>query len=623
MSALIKESVHYSLAEAVYNELQSRQANYYYYIGKVLPWATPLAPDTPLGTQSYEHETRNRIITIKKIQPSDVSLVVRRIDWLSGTVYDQYDGDYSPTFKSSTGASSLKDSNFYVLTSDFHVYKCLFNNNGSPSTEKPYGTSVTPLTTVDGYKWKYMYTIPLSLRNRFLTTEYMPVQRSITNSYYSNGEVDSVIVSSRGSGYLGNAVVSLTVNGEFLGGEGNSIANLVPVINLAGQITDVIIKDAGNNYSSANITINDSIGTGTGYYNTESIANLVPVLYGTKIDRVVINDPGINYKSNIQTDIVVTGDGEGADFLPFVNEVGELESVIITSRGSGYSYIDLEVVGDGTGANVISELSVGDLDTNQSSVELSAISGAIHAFRVINAGNNYTSANVSVIGDGINFSGNVVISNSNTVSSVTISNAGFDYTYANVTITGDGTGAQLEAIFPPYGGHGFDPVRELFADTLVFYSTINNENIHEINVNNDYRQFGIVKNIKQYGNQRTFANTTGTSCFLVTFSTLATSIGGTLERDAVLELSSNRTKHFEVVETSANNKVLLTSLNNYELSASNSLYDANTDTTFVVTSVDNLPTINKFSGDLLFIDNRTKVSYSDQQLVTLRTTINL
>lgn len=623
MSFLIKDSVHLALAEAVYNDIQSRRSNYYYYVGKVLPWATPLAPDTPANTQVYEHETRNHMIAVKKIQPSDISLVTRRIDWVSGTIYDQFDGNYSSSFKSSTGASSLKESNFYVLTTDFHVYKCLFNNNGAQSTVKPFGTDVTPLNTADGYKWKYMYTIPLSLRNKFLTEQYMPVQKAVTNAYYSNGEVENIIVDSRGSGYLGNAVVTLTVNGEFLGGTGNSIANLIPVFNQAGQIVDVKIKDRGNNYLSANITINDEVGTGTGYYNTASIANLVPVLYNTQLDRVVINDPGIGYRSNIQTHIVLTGDGSGAELLPYVNEAGEVESIFITSRGSGYTYLDLDIVGDGIGANAIAELSTGDLDTNQSTVELSAIDGAIHAFRVLNAGNNYTSANIMVYGDGTNFAGNVVISNANTVSYVTIANAGFSYSYANVVITGDGTGAQLEAILPPYGGHGYDSVRELFADTIVFYSTINNELIHNINVDNDYRQFGIIKNPKQYGNQRAFANTIGTPCFLVTLNTTTNSLAEQLTNDTMLELSSNRTKSFEVIQVSSNNQVLLSSLNNHALSVSNSLYDANTDSTFVVTQLNNLPSINKFSGDIMFIDNRTKVSYSDQQLVTLRTTINL
>ena len=53
------------------------------------------------------------------------------------------------------------------------------------------------------------------------------------------------------------------------------------------------------------------------------------------------------------------------------------------------------------------------------------------------------------------------------------------------------------------------------------------------------------------------------------------------------------------------------------------LTDENTATTYIVTSLDQVPDVNVFSGDLLYIDNRTSVSHSEQQLVTLRTIIRL
>ena len=42
-----------------------------------------------------------------------------------------------------------------------------------------------------------------------------------------------------------------------------------------------------------------------------------------------------------------------------------------------------------------------------------------------------------------------------------------------------------------------------------------------------------------------------------------------------------------------------------------------------ISTVNAVPTINKFSGDMIFIDNRTKISYSDQQLISIRTVIKL
>jgi hypothetical protein len=252
-------------------------------------------------------------------------------------------------------------------------------------------------------------------------------------------------------------------------------------------------------------------------------------------------------------------------------------------------------------------------------VELSAVDGGIHAFRVGNVGNGYYYANVTVAGDGINFTGNAVIVN-NTISYISVLTPGSGYTYANVTITGDGANANASAIISPYRGHGSDPVSELFADTLMFTSTINNEKNLGVDVKNDYRQFGIVKDLKQFGNERAFANVIGSACYLVTLDTTAG-----LERDTILtHVAGSSKRYFEVVEiVPSSNQILVLNKNNHDVSTGDVLTDETSDLDYAITDLTISPTINKFSGDLLYIDNRTSVSYSEQQLVTLRTVIKL
>lgn len=529
MSFLLKESFHRSVAETLYYDILSRRGSYYYFIGRPIAWGNEAVPDTPSATRVYEYDTRNNIIGVKKISISDVALVTRRIDWVTSTVYDQFDGDYNSVYPSDTGATDIKDADFYVLTSAYNVYKCLFNNNGGFSTVQPSGTDLVPVTYGDGYVWKYMYSIPLALRNRFLTSNHMPVVKAITNNFYSNGAITSIVIDSGGSGY-----------------------------------------------------------------------------------------------TNANTIITVTGDGVNANLQPFVNGSGQLQDIVIINSGSGYTYADVAVsvvAGAGAGANAYVDFSTGDLNTQQAFVELSAINGALYGFRVNNAGNNYTSATVSVEGDGINFVGNVVLnSNTNTISKVTVTNPGSKFTFANVAISGNGSNANLTAIISPVGGHGFNPINELFADTIMLYSTINNERNQGITVNNDFRQTGVLKDITDYTNNLKYANTQGSSCFLVTMGSV-----GSLARDGRLTLATgNITRSFEIVEViSATNQLLLADKHNYTPAADITLTDPNTNITYTIVSVDKKPTINKFSGDLLFIDNRTSVSYSDQQLVTLRTVIKL
>ena len=640
MTFRLKDSIHKTLADSVFNELFSGRSNYYFFIGKVVPWSDPNSPPTPPVTFFYENDTRNRIINVEKVITADVSLVIPRRNWATGTVYDQFQ-DYSANVTAYSGATSLKASNFYVLNSSFQVYKCISNNDNAQSTVEPSGNELGTFSTADGYVWKFMYTIPLALRSRFLTSAFMPVQKSVLNSFYNDGQVSAVVVDSRGSGYNNTPVVNLTANATFDPGlPGNITPHLIPVISESGSFESVVIANAGNNVISANIMIVDANATGSNLYAntktgdnqviTSTTANLIPVVADGKVRDVIIVDPGKDYSSNNRTIITSSGDGSGATFLPYVNESGELEDVIITNRGSGYTNISFNVIGEtGSGANLSATFSTGDLDTTQSQVELSAVAGAIHNFRIINSGNNYSNVSnveISVTGDGSGFVGTVNLDTAtNTISNISISDPGSGFTFANVQITGGGgTDANVQAILSPPNGHGFDAPTELFADSLMFFSTINNEQIQGIPVNNDFRQFGIIKDLEQNGSRKAFSNTTGSPCFLATFDTLTNS-GNTIADDTILELkNSDPKREFVVVATkTANTQMLLTNLNNHTLTASDVLTDSATATDFTVQSIDKSPDINKFSGDLLFIDNRTAVSFTEEQLVTFRTILRL
>lgn len=708
MSFLLKEVVHQSLAETLYNEIISRRSNYYYFIGNILEWPDEDIPGTPLDTANYERYTRNGIISVKKINLRDVSLVIPRRDWSANVVYDQFD-DYSANVVSNSGATSLKDANFYVLSSNYNVYKCLYNNEDANSTIEPTESDTTPIETSDGYIWKYMYTIPLANRNKFLTSDYMPVQRAVNSSYYSNGEILSIVIDERGSGYSGNSAVSLTVLGTFLGGNGNVVANLTPILNDSGEIIDVIIDNPGNNYKTASIIVNDAGSTGYSLYRgvsnvrintpgaayytnvvsntTVSIAttgtkqptanaqaNLIfydnvlvdivitnpgsgyasnvqanttitisttgnsqptsnatanlfynetailkPVLYNKRVEAVLIEDPGTDYTNNNQTTVSIIGDGVGAVLTPYINSVGEVEDIIIENRGSGYTFADLRVVGtSGSGANAYVNLSQNDLDTLQTIIELTATDGGIHAIRINDDGDSFSHANITVQGDGSGFAGNVTIFN-NAIQKITIDNIGSGYTFANVIITGDGANSNLTAIISPPGGHGSDAVTELFCDSIMLTSSINNEKNQGVYINNDYRQFGILKNIKQYDSGLIYDNVIGSACFLVTVPS-TTGLG----RDSVLKMDvSNATRYFEVVEIPSSTQILIMGKNNYELQDGDVMTDNATSVNYTISTVDELPDINKFSGQMLFIDNRTTVSYTEQQLVTLRTVIRL
>jgi len=76
---------------------------------------TPVLP--PDNEQYLQYESHRNFIGGKKITVEDVSHVVPRYDWESGTIYSMYrDTD-----------TDMYDRVYYVLTDEFNVYKCIYN----------------------------------------------------------------------------------------------------------------------------------------------------------------------------------------------------------------------------------------------------------------------------------------------------------------------------------------------------------------------------------------------------------------------------------------------------------------------------------------------------------------
>ena len=214
-----------TIADAIYNEIVSKQSRYYHFLGKENTWTDFLSPFIPSQNPAvgdvpgqptddfrYELHVRRDILTTKLITPSDVSYVVPRYDWVSGEIYDMYDDATNEANPAYSGAIRIEEAKFYVLTSEYNVYKCIDNNYNSPSTFEPTGTGTSIFSTPDGYKWKFMYVIPVSLRNRFLSSQYIPVTTALKSQFFSNGEIISVVIDDGGSGY-NNPQITVSGNG--------------------------------------------------------------------------------------------------------------------------------------------------------------------------------------------------------------------------------------------------------------------------------------------------------------------------------------------------------------------------------------------------------------------------
>ena len=180
--ALVTDNFRIYAAESFRNTLQAAN-KVYMFVGRAKTWGSTDVPPTgePLDSFEYSRTSYGDSVAFKRVDISDTALVIPRVDWTDptkttggvGRTYSMYKPDYAPTKTTANGASRLYDSNFYVMNSDFNVYKCLYNGQspefprGRPSLVEPTGTSTTIIETSDSpgvysYRWKYLYTIAVS-----------------------------------------------------------------------------------------------------------------------------------------------------------------------------------------------------------------------------------------------------------------------------------------------------------------------------------------------------------------------------------------------------------------------------------------------------------------------------
>lgn len=313
-------------------------------IGNVFPYANEPAPSAPIDSRQYlQYQTQREFIGARKITPQDVSHVTLKNDWVTGTVYSMYrDSDIN-----------LYDRPFYVVTNEYNVYKCLFNNNGAASTVKPSGFSTLPFTTSDGYTWKYMYTISLGDASKFLTKIHMPVKTLNT----SDGSVESSRQLAVQNASVNGSIEIVEVNDS--GVEYLQVTN--GVVDAGGKFTIRLSGSSGVDSSPLDNIYNGSsvyIISGTGSGQLRRIIDYSGSTKTLTVNTAFATVPNTDSRVIISPTVTIIGDGSGAKAYARVNNDGGVSNVSIVDSGSNYTraeaIISANVVnGAGASANVI------------------------------------------------------------------------------------------------------------------------------------------------------------------------------------------------------------------------------------------------------------------------------
>ena len=308
MTAIVSSNFRVTNANNFKEDVQN--SNVYVAIGRADAWSLTTAdnvdgtPFTPNDHLEDQNNARRQFIGLQKLTSADVSHVVKRYDWTTGRSYTAWDSD----------DANIYDKEFYVLTNEFKVYKCLRNNNGGQSTVQPTHTTADPVNLSDGYTWKYMYSITTADSEKFLTNAYMPVKTVPLTV--------EVTVAAAGANNQTKILLTQASNDIKVGHR---------VKNASGQDLGDVASIAG-----AELTLGGNLAQAV------SVGDLLTLDFATLGEAsTALSTDYTQYKAQL-------------DSLNS-NEAGGIERIEVLTGGAGYdSAPTVTIVGDGTGATVAS-----------------------------------------------------------------------------------------------------------------------------------------------------------------------------------------------------------------------------------------------------------------------------
>jgi len=334
MTAIVTTPFRVVNAQNFKEDVSSTSSSVYVAIGKSDAWSnatsdtTDTTPFTPSDRIDDLAEAYQNMIGMKKITAGEVAHIVPRHTWTGSTSYVGWDSD----------DATIYDKKFYVITSEFKVYKCI-EAGASVSLVEPVHINTVPTAETDGYKWKYMFTVTVVDAEKFLTTSYMPVN---TLGFPSVATVSGAV--SNSTSVTLAASNTFVKAGQLVTGSGISAATTVASI----SGTALVLSTARTIPDTTVLTFGRFATTDVNFANQTAQINSRDHANAAGIERFEITAGGTSYTS--APTVTITGDGTTAAGTAVIAG-GAVTKINVTNKGTDYSVIDVTLSGGGgTGA---------------------------------------------------------------------------------------------------------------------------------------------------------------------------------------------------------------------------------------------------------------------------------
>lgn len=304
------------------------------------------------------------------------------------------------------------------------------------------------------------------------------------------------------------------------------------------------------------------------------------------------------------TNAVATADGYIWKFL-FTQSASRL------SKFGSANFIPVELMDSAT--------AVTNIQTSHLEVQSAAIPGSIVGYKLISAGSGYTSgATITVAGDGSFAQAVATVNAAGNITKVEVDDSaggipfGQGYNYANVLVTGAGTGGEVRAIISP-NGIGANALDDLRSRAIMFNAkTTGAAGDGDFLIDQDFRQVGLIRNPK-VPQSRTdadsdFTATTGSALRILTVDDASSGIAA----DQTIVGQTTGAKAF--VDAVDSSRILYHQNENTGFltftASDTSIQDSNNASNEAAFVSDSEGEVDPFTGDVLYIENRSAVTRS-------------
>jgi hypothetical protein len=408
MTKIITENFRVETANEFYNSFDTQS---YYVMASSIESNNAIA-----NTQKEKREFQRNVLFGNKITSDNIKYLFANNPWQTGTVYDSFDDE-----------KNVELTNMFVTVIDgdfgegpYKVYKCIRNNEGATSTEKPTGTEETTLS--DGYVWKYMFDVPAAEYIEYATATGLPYVANTDVVASAEENVSDIIIESTSTGLFSSFAV----------GTANTETNQIDPV----TIESVSVDDPTENTYSIVLRTTREPRLAEGSY----IGMYLRIINPGQAEAVydILNSTATSDRLTV-----------------FVQSSTDLTTVSPSLANKQCSIVPKITVTQSTGRRCIA---YGELDAE----------GTLNYVQFVDRGSEYKFASASVS--------------------------------LPAPIQDQEALTTLRVVVSPRGGHGSDPITEMYMSKIMIVSNFTTSNLTSIPGTNTYTKVGLIKNPSFVGN---------------------------------------------------------------------------------------------------------------------------